>query len=401
MSARWYPDADRSQDRSQFSGVEMPRITKCVLHSTETAGWPSYPTFAPQFTLDPWALKVRQHMAVNRSASTLADPSWTAVRENRDDVVQIEIIGYCDESIGPRLGKFTEALTPDGIRFLGKLLAWLHTEWGLPLTAIPVDRWKSYQRGAAGGSYGLNNGVRLTSAQFDAFTGILGHQHASGNHHGDPGHIAIDGILAAAKGIAAPEPKPEIDVRARLNAWGFRNPNLTEAIKDWQQWLWNYGSRSLADGQLGPRELEYLASDDSDWGTAPVLGDELGRPYGFRSPDYRLGWHTGDDWRAEHGDPVRCTRSGVVVKVGRGVNGPSYGNTVVVRTSDGIDVTYNHLSRIDVNRDQRVSFTQRLGLVGSSGYVQGPHLHYEECPAPWTFGKQRKPVWDRSPANPY
>jgi len=210
--AAWYPPADRSQDRSKFSGIKMPRITKLLLHSTESAGWPSYPDFAPQFTFDPWGHKWRQHMPLPLSASTLADSSSTAVRENRDDIVQVEIVGYCDEAQADKHGRFVEGMDAEALKQLGAFAAWLHVEWGLPLTSTVT--WKSYKRGNASGSYGLNNGVRLTGPQFDAYTGLLGHQHAPAQRHGDPGRIDVAAILAAAKGstpVPAEYPTPKTD----------------------------------------------------------------------------------------------------------------------------------------------------------------------------------------------
>jgi murein DD-endopeptidase MepM/ murein hydrolase activator NlpD len=38
---------------------------------------------------------------------------------------------------------------------------------------------------------------------------------------------------------------------------------------------------------------------------------------------------------------------------------------------------YFHLSRLDVQVGQDVTQGQQLGLVGSTGYVTGPHLHFE------------------------
>jgi len=203
VHASWYPRADRSQDRSQFAGIRMPRITKLLLHSTETQGWPVYQTFDPQFTYDPCKHLWRQHMALPLSASTLADPSRTAVRENRDDVVQVEIVGYCDPQRWPVYGKNVEKMDAQAITDLGEFAAWLADEWELPLKT--TVQWVSYPK-----SYGTNAAQRLTGPQFDAYTGLLGHQHASGNSHGDPGRIDIAGILAAANGatpVAYPIPK--------------------------------------------------------------------------------------------------------------------------------------------------------------------------------------------------
>jgi hypothetical protein len=41
---------------------------------------------------------------------------------------------------------------------------------------------------------------RLSPAAWDAYSGVLGHQHAPDNSHGDPGAIDINRILSAARG---------------------------------------------------------------------------------------------------------------------------------------------------------------------------------------------------------
>lgn len=196
MPDLWYPGADRSQDRSQFSGVTMPRISKLLLHSTESSGWPAYPGFAPQATYDPWSHRWRQHMAINRSASTLSDPSSTAVRENRDDVVQVEIIGFCDPAASRKYGKSIQNMDDRAYEDLAAFAAWLNREWGLPLRS--TVRWAPYPS-----SYGLHASQRLSGPEYDSYTGILGHQHASGGDHGDPGVIDAARIVRLAQNIVS------------------------------------------------------------------------------------------------------------------------------------------------------------------------------------------------------
>src|SRR5215471_17719630 len=44
-------------------------------------------------------------------------------------------------------------------------------------------------------SYGTSNGVRLSGSAWNAYKGILGHQHVPENDHGDPGDINIAAIM--------------------------------------------------------------------------------------------------------------------------------------------------------------------------------------------------------------
>jgi murein DD-endopeptidase MepM/ murein hydrolase activator NlpD len=88
------------------------------------------------------------------------------------------------------------------------------------------------------------------------------------------------------------------------------------------------------------------------------------------------------------GEPVFAVADGVVVKVYRncihnygkngscGCNG-GYGNFVIVRLDDGHTVVYAHLSTVCVDVDARVVQGQVLGLVGSTGFSTGSHLHFE------------------------
>ena len=217
----------------------MGGVSKLLLHSTETRSWPGYPTFAPQFTYNPWTHAWRQHMPLPRSASTLADPSWTEVRENRDRVCQVEIVGYCDPKRWAAYGHNVEKMDLRAIADLGQFADWLHDEWGLPIRS--EVEWVHYPA-----SYGINADQRLSSSGFDAYTGILGHQHASGNSHGDPGKINISGILAAAKAGERPLGKIIIDGKehddiASVSAAGINaardDGNFSRHIYYVQLWL--------------------------------------------------------------------------------------------------------------------------------------------------------------------
>ncbi len=52
------------------------------------------------------------------------------------------------------------------------------------------------------------------------------------------------------------------------------------------------------------------------------------------------------------------------------------GNMVTIDHGHGLLTLYAHLSRIDVSVGDVVTKTTRIGLVGTTGRVTGPHLHF-------------------------
>ena len=109
----------------------------------------------------------------------------------------------------------------------------------------------------------------------------------------------------------------------------------------------------------------------------PVVGEvEFTSGFGVRSDPFlgRPAMHTGLDFRAATGDPVRATANGKVVSAGWA---GGYGRMVEIDHGNGLSTRYGHLSEIDVKVGEPVKIGQVLGEVGSTGRSTGPHLHYE------------------------
>ncbi|MBI5265109.1 MAG: peptidoglycan DD-metalloendopeptidase family protein [Bradyrhizobium sp.] len=109
----------------------------------------------------------------------------------------------------------------------------------------------------------------------------------------------------------------------------------------------------------------------------PVVGEvEFTSGFGVRSDPFlgRPAMHTGLDFRAASGDPVRATANGKIATAGWS---GGYGRMVEIDHGNGLSTRYGHLSEINVKVGDIVKIGHVIGAVGSTGRSTGPHLHYE------------------------
>ncbi|WP_255345789.1 peptidoglycan DD-metalloendopeptidase family protein [Streptomyces chartreusis] len=122
--------------------------------------------------------------------------------------------------------------------------------------------------------------------------------------------------------------------------------------------------------------------------TLPVNGS-LGTPYHQQGSSWSSGYHTGVDFVAPTGTPVKAAGPGVVYSAGWA--GP-YGNQVIIRHDDGMYSQYAHLAKTpQVKAGQKVSGGQQIGVSGATGNVTGPHLHFEIRTGP-AYGTDISPI---------
>ncbi len=116
-----------------------------------------------------------------------------------------------------------------------------------------------------------------------------------------------------------------------------------------------------------------------------VLGDlfkipitaayRISSKFGWR-PDPFTGvrsYHTGIDLACPEGTPIRAAMNGTVAFVGWS---NVFGNYIIVNHPNGYQTLYGHLSASRVKKGQSVTQATVIGLVGSTGYSTGAHLHF-------------------------
>jgi len=111
-----------------------------------------------------------------------------------------------------------------------------------------------------------------------------------------------------------------------------------------------------------PLEFTRVSSVFTDSRLHPILGRS--RP------------HTGVDFAAPRGTPVRSVASGTVTFLGRQ---SGYGKLIKVDHPGPYETAYAHLQEYadDIFEGGAVERGQVIGYVGSTGLATGPHLHFE------------------------
>jgi murein DD-endopeptidase MepM/ murein hydrolase activator NlpD len=111
----------------------------------------------------------------------------------------------------------------------------------------------------------------------------------------------------------------------------------------------------------GPFERPVPDEANSRFGSRSVFNGEMRAP------------HAGADFLSPAGRPVVAPNSGRVV-LARDLF--FTGNTVIIDHGRQLFSLLAHLSRMDVKEGETIRAGQPLGLVGATGRVTGPHLHW-------------------------
>lgn len=238
-----YPQAEwlgNGQSGGSFTSGPL----KVVLHTTETRTLPGYQSgaTAPHLTFAPASLKWYQHTELDIAARALRNEAGGA-QTNRDSALQVEIICYSDRATAERVnGLWVANLSNDALDSLRAFIEWAEVPW-----VWPGRRATSYSQANA-------PGFRLTPAQWDAFGGVLAHQHVPENTHWDTGALNWDYLMREEDDMPK-IPKPAWLPQAVLDelvARGIINELPTEETFDmWRTYVMLSRTLNIVDNAPG------------------------------------------------------------------------------------------------------------------------------------------------------
>jgi murein DD-endopeptidase MepM/ murein hydrolase activator NlpD len=184
-----------------------------------------------------------------------------------------------------------------------------------------------------------------------------------------PGRYLVDveadvGSAVLRQSLALVVPPKKFPTRTlRVNP-AFVNPSPEEMtrIRADQAFLADVYARPAATRLWSAPFVRPVPNDaNSSFGSRSVFNGEP------RSP------HGGTDFLSPSGTPIKAPNAGRVV-CARDLY--FTGNTVIIDHGLGLFSMLAHLSRIDVKEGDQVTPSQIVGLVGATGRVTGPHLHW-------------------------
>lgn len=118
---------------------------------------------------------------------------------------------------------------------------------------------------------------------------------------------------------------------------------------------------------VGTKVISSRGTGEFVW---PAVGGYVSSGMGERWGEF----HRGIDIARPSNYNILAADNGVVVAAGQS---GTYGNRIVINHNNGYTTLYGHLSSINVGVGQVVEKGSVIGIMGSTGYSTGTHLHFE------------------------
>ncbi|MFI1525519.1 peptidoglycan DD-metalloendopeptidase family protein [Streptomyces griseus] len=125
------------------------------------------------------------------------------------------------------------------------------------------------------------------------------------------------------------------------------------------------------------KAIDYIRGKDIVEGTGQWLkpvSAPYGTPFGKAGLMWSSGRHTGLDFPAKAGTPIRAVDSGIVRQA---VDSGPYGKHIEINHGSGLSSLYAHMSAMLAKASDTVKRGQQIGRVGATGNTTGSHLHLE------------------------
>ena len=107
----------------------------------------------------------------------------------------------------------------------------------------------------------------------------------------------------------------------------------------------------------------------------PVKSPHKTQGYGKTKFTKWYTFHNGVDFADAVGTPVLAAEDGEVVAMGD-EGKYAYGKWIAIKHNNGLTTLYGHLSKQSVKKGEDVDRGEKIGLMGSTGYSTGPHVHF-------------------------
>jgi murein DD-endopeptidase MepM/ murein hydrolase activator NlpD len=168
--------------------------------------------------------------------------------------------------------------------------------------------------------------------------------------------VALPAAPPAPAPVTAPAPVPEAQAQSAAA------PAMAAAVDD--------GNDMQIAAIGGPAMLPLVPQFNALWPTHGLITTYFGEvgPYSPRG-------HAGIDVAGPQGTPIVAMDEGEVLKAYW--NGDGYGGLVVIGHPSGYETWYGHLARFSVAPGATVRRGEPIGLMGSTGFSTGSHLHFE------------------------
>ena len=166
------------------------------------------------------------------------------------------------------------------------------------------------------------------------------------------------------------------------------NRQLTQSEQSYYQNLDDLVNSLVLANKHGNTNHQQFSNNNSYYNNSFIrpVNYKINSRYGMRKhPVFgNMKMHTGVDFAAPKGTPIRVAQNGIVVFSGEK---GGYGNAVIVQHDQRYSSLYGHASKLLVNVGQMVQQGQVIALVGDTGVATGPHLHFEI----FEYGKRINP----------